>query len=475
MGRKLTTEDFIEKAISIHGDKYNYKLVDYKGWSTKVKIICPEHGVFEQTPHNHIKGQGCPKCHPNHKKSTEEFIIDAYCKHGDKYNYKLVDYKGWSTKVKIICPEHGVFEQAPHNHIKGQGCPRCGRVKSTMSNRIGVDEWVYRSNKIHENKYEYSHVKYKNIKDKVKIICPEHGIFEQEADSHQRGVGCPKCFGSISKQETELQEWLNEYIDIKTNNRTLIKPLELDIVIPEKRIAIEYNGLYWHSERQGKDIKYHLNKYNFCKEQGYRLIQIWENEWLSKQDIVKSILLNAIGINKRVIHGRKCVIKDVTPKDARVMYDNNHIQGFKGGQHKGLYYDDELISLMTIDARNELQRFVNKKYTKVHGSFSKLLKSFINEGYKDIYTFADLRFFTGNVYEKNGFKYDKILPPRYCYFKKIIVYHRRHFQKKNIERKYNKEELQYYDKNKTEYQNMLANGYDRIWDSGKMRYKYNAY
>ena len=334
--------------------------------------------------------------------------------------------------------------------------------------RLTTKQFIEKAISIHGDKYDYSLVDYKNAHTKVKITCPVHGIFEQQPYSHLSGKGCSKCVSSISRQEIEVQEYLKHHVDIKTNDRSIIKPLELDIVIPEKTIAIEYNGLYWHSELNGKDRKYHLNKYKACKEQGYRLIQIWENEWLFKKDIVKSILLNAIGIHKRVIHGRKCVIKDVTPKEARVMYDNNHIQGFKGGQHKGLYYNDELVSLMTIDKRNELQRFVNLKYTKVHGSFSKLLKAFVTSGYSDIYTFADLRYFTGNVYENNGFKYMYTTNPNYYYFKQLNVYNRLQFQKHKLENRLTK-----YNPDETEYQNMFMNGYNRIWDCGNLKFIYN--
>ena len=244
----------------------------------------------------------------------------------------------------------------------------------------------------------------------------------------------------------------------------LIHPLELDIVIPSKKIAIEYNGLYWHSEQQGKDINYHLNKFNLCKDKGYRLIQIWENEWLMKKDIVKSIILNSIGKHTTKIHGRKCEVMVVTPKEARPFYDNNHIQGFKGGEHHGLYYKGKLVSMLTIDKNGELQRFVNKINTIVHGAFSKLLKSFDD---KELYTFADLRYFTGGVYESNGFKYEHTVPPRYWYFKNNTkVYHRRTFQKSKLSSK-----LKNFDDNITGNNNMINNGYHRIWDCGNLKFK----
>ena len=275
---KLTTEEFIKRAKEIHGDMYDYSLVEYKNAHTKVKIICPVHGVFEQRPNLHLQRRGCKKCQYNDlkkkSKTTEEFIIDAYCKHDGRYNYKLVEYKNAHTKVKIICPVHGVFEQRPNIHLKGSGCPVCAINDKSKKHKSTTEEFIEKAKKIHNNKYNYSLVDYNNAHTKIKIICPVHGVFEQRPYAHLQNNACPKCFGNISKQETELQEWLKVYIDIETNNRSLIAPYELDIAIPEKKIAIEYNGLYWHSEGQGKGYRYHLNKYLACKEKGYRLIPV---------------------------------------------------------------------------------------------------------------------------------------------------------------------------------------------------------
>ena len=121
---KLTTKQFIKKAKVIHGDKYDYSLVEYRNSHTKVKIICHEHGVFEQRPNDHLNGSNCRAC-VGKGKTTEQFIIDAYCKHGDRYNYKLVNYKNSREKVEIICEKHGIFKQLSNNHLRGIGCPKC--------------------------------------------------------------------------------------------------------------------------------------------------------------------------------------------------------------------------------------------------------------------------------------------------------------------------------------------------------------
>ena len=125
MPNRLTTEEFIEKAKVMHGDKYDYSLVDYKNNKIRVKINCPIHDIFEQTPNIHLSGCGCPKCGGNIKLTTKEFIEKAKTVHDDKYDYSSVKYNDRQTKVKIICPEHGPFEQRPHGHLQGSGCPKC--------------------------------------------------------------------------------------------------------------------------------------------------------------------------------------------------------------------------------------------------------------------------------------------------------------------------------------------------------------
>jgi len=461
----LTTNDFIQRANKIHNNKYDYSLVNYKNNKQKVKIICSKHGIFEQIPGNHLRNQGCPQCSIEKSKqkrslTTNDFIQKANKIHNNKYDYSLVDYKHSHQKIKIICSKHGVFEQVASSHLNGCGCNNC-----FINNQSGDFNHFYNlSVKIHNNKYDYSLVDYKNMKTKVKIICPKHGVFEQCPDNHIHNQGCPQCISKnyVSKSELDIRNWIKSYVTIDTNNKKLISPYEVDILIPKYKIAIEYNGLYWHSEQQGKDKYYHLKKFNLCMKKNYRLIQIWENEWILKKDIVKSILLSSINGIKNKINGRQCKINNVTPKIAKCFYENNHIQGFKGGQHKGLFYNNQLVSLMTIDKKGELQRFANKIYTIVHGSFSKLLKSFDK---KSIFTFADLRYFTGNVYIKNNFKYVYTTRPNYYYFKKLCIYHRMNFQKKKIEQKNMK-----FDSNLTEYQNMLQNGYDRIWDCGNKKF-----
>jgi hypothetical protein len=176
MPKKLTTEEFIEKAKEKHGDTYDYSLVEYVNSSTKVKIICKEHGEFEQIPASHLYGIGCSKCGKSYNFTTDEYIERARKKHGDKYDYSKVNYINCSSNIIIICKKHGEFKQNTKHHLNGSNCPKCvGRHQYT------ADEFIKKAKEKHEDKYDYSLTEYKTAKDKVKIICKKHGIFEQNS------------------------------------------------------------------------------------------------------------------------------------------------------------------------------------------------------------------------------------------------------------------------------------------------------
>jgi len=200
LGRYKTTEDVIKEFREAHGDKFDYSLVDVVGVTKKVKIICPIHGVFEQTPNHHLKSKtGCLKC-AGYGKTTEDVIKEFREAHGDKFDYSLVEYKNAKTKVKIICPTHGVFEQSFESHLKNKtGCPKCAGHGKTN------EEVVKEFREVRGDKFDYSLVEYKNNKTKVKIICPIHGIFEQVPTLHLKNkTGCPKCAGHGKTNEEAI-------------------------------------------------------------------------------------------------------------------------------------------------------------------------------------------------------------------------------------------------------------------------------
>jgi len=259
---KKTTDDFIKESKEVHDNRYDYSLVEYVNIITKVKIICKEHGMFEQKPVKHLNKQGCPKCGIDIRKvkmtkSSKDFIKESKEVHGNRYDYSLVKYNGSSINVKIICKEHGIFKQKPVVHINGGGCKKCANIIISKSLTQDENIVIEKFKNIHSNKYDYSLVDYKSSTKKVKIICKEHGMFEQIPNSHLQGVGCPRCYNS--KGEEKIRNYLKNNNLIykeqhKFNECRNILPLKFDFYLPEYNMCIEYDG------------EQHFKRYRFEKD-----------------------------------------------------------------------------------------------------------------------------------------------------------------------------------------------------------------
>jgi hypothetical protein len=317
-----------------------------------------------------------------------------------------------------------------------------------------------------------------NVRDKIKLKCVNDHIFYRNVNNLQYNKSCPLCDNNKSKAEIELSEFLKDF-NCVANNKTIINPLELDIYLPNNNLAIEYDGIYWHSEENGKDRKYHLNKTKLCEEKGIQLLHIFENEWIDKKEIVKSIILSKIGIFKEKYFARKCNIKEIDVKTKNDFLNENHLQGKDKSSIKlGLFYENKLLSIMTFGKRKisggeskfEMIRFCNKKNITVLGGASKLFNHFIKKyDFEEITTYADRRYSNGKFYEKIGFELSHISNPNYWYFKSgdLTLHNRINFQKHKLIDK-----LEFYADSLTEYENMLANDYNRIWDCGNYVYTY---
>ena len=215
---RLTNLEYIKRAILKHGNLYIYSLVKYKNANTKIKIICKKHGVFEQSPSNHLQGKGCPLCGDfktayKQKYSTDEFIKMSNVKRDNIYDYTLVCYQNSITKVKIICKKHGIFEQIPSSHLSGKGCPKCATEIRSSKQRKTTKEFIEQCMMIHDvNRYDYSYTKYVTAKLLVKIICKKHGMFEQRAGAHLKGQGCPECATElfISQRSFTVEQFIEK-------------------------------------------------------------------------------------------------------------------------------------------------------------------------------------------------------------------------------------------------------------------------
>lgn len=293
----------------------------------------------------------------------------------------------------------------------------------------------------------------------VASVLKEHGI-EIKKNNH-----------ACSVQESEIKDYIKTiyYGEVKFNVRGIIGKKELDIYIPELNIAFEYCGLYWHNEkRQGRTS--HLDKMVSCNELGIRLVTIFEDEWISKKSIVQDKIRHMLGEKAEVIGARKTKIVIIDNKTANIFHDKYHIQGSCSGLSKinyGIYYQDELVGVCSLgksrynkNYTTELLRYTTSK--RVIGGLGKILKKHILDNpTKNIVSYCDLRWGTGNLYKEVGFNLVGISKPSYWYFNPSvrIRYHRSRFMKSKLIKQGGNPEM-------TEYEIMLNKGYRRIWDCG---------
>ncbi len=294
MPKKSNTKEFIEKSKLIHGNKYDYSKTDYQGKDIPVTIICPIHGDFKQTPHDHLSGCGCKNCAKISRsnilrKNQEIWINQAKATHGDKYDYSKVNYVNAHTPVKLICPIHGDFDIEPSNHVKQhQGCPDCGNLRKGQYRKSNTEEFIVKSKKIHGDKYDYSKVNYKNNYTPVIIKCPIHGDFTMKPIDHLNGHGCRECSKKFNLSEKfvffELQKFFSDveyqksfpFLKSKTSYQTV------DYYIPSLNVGIEYQGRqhFFPNKRFGNEDGYNktcerdLRKYNKCENNGIKMYYI---------------------------------------------------------------------------------------------------------------------------------------------------------------------------------------------------------
>jgi hypothetical protein len=310
--------------------------------------------------------------------------------------------------------------------------------------------------------------------DDVTLLCKNNHLLNLSIDSILKGKRCKSCYNSyVSLMESSVVKFITSLgLIVETNNKSLISPYEIDIWIPDKQIAIEFDGLYWHSESAGgKDKKYHVTKTDMCNAKNIKLIHIFEDEWLYKQDIVKSKLKYLFGINQDRIYARNCTVRPIDSKIAANFCNTYHIQGYGASRIKlGAFYGNDLVSVMTFSKPSiskgghshegnwELNRFCTSR--GVIGIASKMLVHFKNNyDWTNIISYADRRWSVGNLYDKLGFAYQGNTNPGYWYIMGNKRYHRFKFRKNTLTGV------------GTEWQIMQSNGYDRIWDCGHMLFK----
>lgn len=476
---------FFNQCQKLYGGFYDYTKSIFERREDNIIVICPIHGEFTINVKSHMEGAICPQCRKIIKKTrpkltNEQFIKKCQDKYGDKFTYENTNFIDYNTPIKVNCVKHGEIEVAPKHFLYDSkyGCKLC----SSESQQLTYETFLEKAKKIHHNMYDYSKVKYNNNHTKVCIVCPKHGEFWMTPNAHiSQKQNCPKCIERTSVWEKEIKEFIESIgVKIDNNNREILNGKEIDIFIPNFNIGIECNGVYYHSEAFITDKNYHINKTNCANNKNIKLIHIFEDEWKTKQNIVKSRLRNLFHKNDYKIYARKCEIKNVSHEETKCFLNENHIQGYVPSKiNIGLYYNNELVSLMTFgnlrknlgsekkENMFELLRFCNKLNTSVIGGASKLFKYFLkNNNPQKIISYCDLRWSDGMIYNILNFNLHHISKPNYFY---VIN------GKRENRFKYRKDALvrEGFDQNKTEHQIMLERGYYRVYDCGCKVFHYD--
>lgn len=445
--------------------------------------------VIQNNIHKIPKCKVCNNlCNP--KKDDAKLGFNEYCSpqcsRSDKTVHKdkliLLENKEWLYNQRInlkkskdlIATELNISITPVNKWIKFHNIPdvKYNESNSDVVIKLSNYDWLYNEHKTLRKTCEQIANELNSSKSTVLIWLSKHNIQANEANLYDRK------HIKVSNECNEIIDYIKSIYDgeIISNNRGFIGSLELDIVLPEKNIAIEYNGVYSHIYRPHessfsaiKDHNYHLQKTNLCEGKGIQLIHIFSDSWKNKKEIWKSFIKNKLGICENKVYARKCTIKEIDTYTKNMFLDENHLQGKDKSKLKyGLFNNDILVAVMTfskprynVNYKWELTRFSILKNYSVVGAFSKLLNNFRKNNSGSIISYADRTYSNGNVYNNNGFKLININRPSYYYVKKNTEQrlHRSNFTKNKIT-----------DKNdaRTEQEIMFDNDYYKIFDCGTL-------
>lgn len=542
---RLGLEDFISRARSCHSTYYDYSLVRIGNFDTPVKIICPIHGEFEQTPRVHLSGSDCPKCVEDKKHrvyaddinkklkntkvkmvnnsalnmteeadflcskhgvfkttirkalnsessgckeckkentsiSFDEFVNKSNSIHNNKYKY--IDKDFYSSKaINVICHEHGVFKTYKYNHLNGSNCPKCSAIEAGLNLRLTQEEFISRAGSIHPDlKFEYGC--YTKNEDDIEFTCPEHGVQKRRAQDVLQGLGCRMC--NINRPEQKILDFVKSVYSgevIVHSRPKFMNGMELDFYIPEKNLAIEFNGTQFHHSSKNviftnvspKPRDYHYKKWLLCRNAGVNLISIHDFYWADdlKNRVIRSKIRHYLGCDRKV-YARKCVIKEVSNKVAADFYSSTHIEGagfpYRNSKSFGLFSEEELLMCITIgEFYNQSKKCFELKVSRVStqldttviGGLTKLL-SYLKNTYGD-FKYQFTLGYGGSTSKMFSCQY---IGPRYFWVnpKTLNYFTRNQCQKHMLEKSFGKILLP----EDTESTYMERIGYVKVFDCG---------
>jgi very-short-patch-repair endonuclease len=470
----LEKKEKIKKTnIEKYGAEYFSMTDEYKD---KMKIVANErYGVdhYSQTDEYKEKikktnmeryGVECYSATDEYKVKIKETNLERY---GVEHYTQTDEYKVISKQTNM--DRYGCEHPMQNDEVKD-------KIKQTNLERFGVEFAIQ-----------------KNFTEVGKKVINNPNLLQEYFNSHtvyelQDIFGCESTtiynlankynltipYRTGSSYENIISNILTENgIDHIRGDRSIIGSREIDIYIPSHNLAIEVNGIYWHTESKGKDKNYHYNKWKSCHDKGIQLLSIWEDEFVDRQNTWISKILHTCNSNKERIHARKCQIIPVSKEGVEPFINKYHLQGFAvSSHHYGAYYNGDLVAVMTFSNTRDntgiqMNRFCLKNGVIISGIANRLLKAFVtdNPEVNEIVTFSDNRYSNGGIYEKMGFEKIHDVSPDYNYIKGNKRYHKAGFRKSAIARKFDIDMT-----DKTEKQAMKELGYEVVWDCGKVKW-----
>lgn len=488
----------MKKPISTSLQKeWNYSLNSHldinklsSGSAIEAIWICEKGHEYPMPIYKRTQGRGCPYCSNTKILAGFNDLATTHPELAEQFDLELND--GITPSEIFYGTKKQFFWKTNCNHTwkvnpsrraqAKNNCPTCFKNipngKSLALRKDLLEEYAYDLNVLRPEEISLNSSLSVWWRCKEKEHVWEAVVYSRTGTSNAK---CKRCSGSspVSEAEVLITEYIKsiEPSEVLSSNRSVIGK-ELDIYIPNKKIAIEYNGLYWHAEKQGKDKTYHYNKWLACKEKGIQLIQIWEDEWINNPELIKRMLKVKLGLltNEPKIFGRQTFVKQIAAEDARLFLNEYHIQGYASGKYYlGLFskVEEKLVAVLVlrVETSSENSLLISRYATslKVVGGFTKML-SYILKTFSPnkLVTFSDNNISKGDLYNKSGFISDKILPPDYMY---VVGKQRIHKFNYRLKRFRDDPDL-LFDETKTERELAILNNIDRVWDSGKVRWVY---
>lgn len=468
----------------------------YKGAHVLVTARCLVHGDITRKAMKWATS-GCPKCgkersaaaprstealaayNARHSKEAEKDFWAFAKANAGRFDFSLAVYRGVNVPLTVICREHGPFAPIPNNLIRGHGCIECGNEAISAAKVLSVGEVLERFAVTHGDKYDYSKVVYINGGTDVEIVCRQHGSFFQNIHNHAAGAGCPVCGKNTSYGEYALRQWLEALGEsVVPRARNIIPPKEIDIWLPERRLGVEYHGLYWHTTDRVADI--HREKWERAEAAGVRVIQVFEDEWLGAPDVVKSRLLALLGRASKV-GARKCTVEDIAPAEARGFLEATHTQraGPPAQRYLALKHQDRVVAVASFGKRKastmaaggdwEVLRYASEGV--VVGGFSKLFSAFVKaESVSRAVSYCDLRYGSGGMYAAAGFSLEGVTDPDYWWVPRGADYRVARYQTQKHKLKNHPILGPFYKETMTENEICAAAGWKKILGVGSQKW-----